>query len=129
MQAPAHEIFAQQGGSIFYLEALYVCAAILDATPRLQPNQCLAVFTDNINTVQLFNLLSALPAFNWMLIWIADCVLSQGFDFRVFHVPDVHNEIADALSHLQNDQLAISHPELVILPFQPPRPALGAAGL
>ena len=120
LQAPAHQIFAQQGGSIFYLKALCICAAILDAAPRLQPNQHLAVFTDNINTVQLFNSLSALPAFNWMLIQVADCVLSQGFDFRVFHVPGVHNEIADALSCLQNDQLAISHPELVILPFQPP---------
>ena len=64
-----------------------------------------------------------------MFIQVANCVLSQGFDFRMFHVPGVHNEVADALSRLQNDQLCISHPELVILPFQPPRPALGAAGL
>ena len=120
LQAPAHQIFAQQGGSIFYLKALWVCAAILDVAPHLQPNQCLTVFTDNINTVQLLNLLSALPAFNWVLIQVADCVLTQGFDFRVFHVPGVHNEVADALSCLQNDQLTISHPELVILPFQPP---------
>ena len=54
-QAPAHHIFAGQEGSIFYLEALSVCAAILDATPCLLPDQGLAVFTDNINTVQLFN--------------------------------------------------------------------------
>ena len=66
-QVPAHQIFAQQGGSIPYLEALCVCAAILDAAPRLLPDQRLAVHTDNINTVQLFNSLSALPAFNWML--------------------------------------------------------------
>ena len=128
-QAPAHQIFAQQGGSIFYLEALCVCAAILDAAPRLLPDQRLAVHTDNINTVQLFNSLSALPAFNWMLIQVVDRVMSQGIDLRVFHVPGVHNEIADALSRLQNDLLASSHPELVISAFQPPRPALGAAEL
>ena len=107
-------------GSIFYLNALCVCTAILDAASHLQPNQHLAVFTDNINTIQLFNSLSALPAFNWMLIQVADCILTQAFDFRVFHVPSIHNEIADVLSHLQNDQLTSSHPELVILLFQPP---------
>ena len=64
-----------------------------------------------------------------MLIRVADCVFSQGFDFRVFHVPGVHNEVADALSRLQNDQLSISHPELVILSFQPPQPMLRAGGL
>ena len=42
-QAPAHQIFfAQQVVSIFYLESLYVCAAILDVAPCLSPNQCLA---------------------------------------------------------------------------------------
>ena len=129
-QAQAHHIFAQQGGSIFfYLEALCVCAAILDAAPHLLPDQRLAVHTDNINTVQLFNSLSALPAFNWMLIQVVDRVLRQGIDLRVFHVPGVHNEIADAVSHLQNDLLTALHPELVIFAFQPPRPALGAAQL
>ena len=116
----AHEILAQQGDSIFYLKVLCVCAVILDAASHFQPSQYLTFFTDNINTVQLFNLLSALPIFNWMVIQVADCVLNQGFDFRVFHIPDVCNEIADALSHLQNDQLTSFHPELVILPFHPP---------
>ena len=87
------------------------------------------MFTDNINTVQLFNLLSALPAFNWMLIQVAALVLRQELDFWVFHVPGVHNAVADALSHLQNAQLAASHPELTISTFQPPQLVLGAAGL
>ena len=34
------------------LEALCVCAAILDAVPRLLPDQRLAVHTDNINTCE-----------------------------------------------------------------------------
>ena len=127
LQAPAHDIFAQHGGSIFYLEALCVCSAILDAAPRLSSGQQLAVFTDNVNTVQLFNSLSALPAFNWMLIQVADAVLDQGFDFRVFHVPGIHNQVADSLSCLQNAQLAASHPEMLISTFQPPRRRLGAA--
>ena len=82
-QAPAHQIFAQQEGSIFYLESLCICVAILDAAPHLSPNQRLAVFTDNINTVQLFGSLSALLAFNWMLILVAevaDTALNRGID-------------------------------------------------
>ena len=106
-----------------------VLPSLIQHLARLLPDQRLAVFTDNINTVQLFNSLSALPAFNWMLILVADTVLSRGIDLRVFHVPGVHNEIADALSRLQNDQLASAHPELVISTFQPPQVTLGAAGL
>ena len=77
---------------------------LLDAAPHLSSGQHLAVFTDNVNTVQLFNSLSALPAFNWMLIQVADAVLDQGFDFQVFHVPGIHNQVADSLSCLQNAQ-------------------------
>ena len=77
------------------------------------------MFTDNIDTVQLFNSLSALLAFNWMLIQVADLSLRQELDFRVFHVPGVHNAVADALSRLQNAQLAASHPELTYRPFNP----------
>ena len=120
LQAPAHDIFAQHGGSIIYLEALCVCSAILDAAPRLSSGQHLAVFTDNVNTVQLFNSLSALPAFNWMLIQVANAVLDQGFDFQVFHVPGIHNQVAHSLSCLQNVQLAASYPEMLISAFQPP---------
>ena len=84
------------------------------------------MFTDNVNTVQLFNSLSALPAFNWMLIQVADAVLDQGFDFRVFHVPGIHNQVTHSLSCLQNAQLAACHPEMLNSAFQPPRPTLGA---
>ena len=92
LQAPAHDIFPQHRGSIFYLGALCVCSAILDAAPHLSSGQHLAMFTDNVNTVQLFNLLSALPAFNWMLIQVAmlflikgltsECSMSQAFTIR-----------------------------------------------
>ena len=92
-QATAHQIFAQQQGSIFYIKFLCSCVAILDAAPHLLPDQCLVVFTSNMNTVQLFNSLSALPAFNWMLILVAHSVLSWGINLWVFHVPGVHNEI------------------------------------
>ena len=129
LQATVHQTFAQQEGSISYLESLRICAAILDAAPCLLPDQCLAVFTDNISTVQLCNSLSALPAFNWMSILVADTLLSWGINLWVFYVLGVRNEITDVLSHLQNCQLTSSHLELVISTFQPPWVALGVARL
>ena len=61
------------------------------------------------------------------MIQVADAVLDQGFDFRVFHVPGIHNQVADSLSRLQNAQLEASHLEMLISAFQPPGTALGAA--
>ena len=76
-----------------------------------------------------FQLTCSTTASSWMLILVADTVLSCGIDLQVFHAPGVHNEIANALSHLQNDQLTSLHSEVVILTFQPPQVTLGAARL
>jgi hypothetical protein len=40
--------------------------------PQMKPNDKLAVFTDNLNTVAMFNTLVALPPYNWMLISVID---------------------------------------------------------
>jgi len=66
---------------------LCICAAILNAVTHLLNGGHLAIFTDNINTVQLFNSLAALRNFNWMLIKVVDVIIASNIDFRVFHVP------------------------------------------
>ena len=63
-QAPAHHIFSQQEGSIICLESLCVCAAILDAAPRLSPDQRLAVFRDNINPLVVRTLKGSMRRFS-----------------------------------------------------------------
>jgi len=62
-QAEARNLFKLNGESIFYLEVLCVCAAMLDTATCIPKGGCLAVFTNNINMVQLFNSLEALPTF------------------------------------------------------------------
>lgn len=125
-QAHAQEIFKDSGESIFYLEALCVCAAILHGVSLLPADGQLAVFTDNLNTVQLFNSLAALPSMNWMVMACVDVVLAHRVDFRVFHIPGEVNVIADLLSHLQNSEVRRVRPSLSIAQFQPPCPSLGA---
>ena len=53
--------------SIFHLEALCVCAAFLHTIALAPAGTWNVVFTDNINTVQMFNSLTTLPSLNWML--------------------------------------------------------------
>ena len=125
-QAPGQEIFAEMGGSIFYLEALCVCSAILHGVTLLPPDGRLAVFTDNLNTVQLFNSLAALPLMNWMLMAVVDAVLHHRIDFRVSHLPGEANVVADLVSRQQNSEVRRILPSVTIAQFQPPRPSLGA---
>lgn len=115
--------------TIFHYEALCVTAAILEAVAsRLPPTtRKLAVFTDNLNTVQLFNSLAALPSMNWMLMRVVDTILPISLDLRVFHIPGCSNVVADRLSRLSNVEALSLVPGLSIHTFSPPRPSLGAA--
>lgn len=119
-QASAENLFREHNESIFYLEVLCVCAALLHILANIPRGGRIAVFTDNINMVQIFNSLATLSSFNWMLMSVVDEVLSKDVDFHVLHVPGVHNVIADLLSHFRNDEALALEPQLSIQMFQPP---------
>ncbi|KAH7886009.1 hypothetical protein F5I97DRAFT_1808542, partial [Phlebopus sp. FC_14] len=123
-QAPIQE--SERAEAIFYHEALAVCAAILEASSFIPFGGHLAVFTDNFNTVQLFNSLSALPPKNWTVMRVSDVVTSHQIDFRVFHISGVHNVVTDLLSRLRNRDAVLGSP---VLSIQSPRRTLGAAPL
>lgn len=121
---------------IFFFEALCVCSAVHEArdlavldSDSHYVHSTLAVFTDNTNTVDIFNSLRAKPVFNEILKSAIDMCLEYNFNLRVLHIPGVDNRIADALSR-DEDNMAISLAlGLLISYFQPPQlPALGAAG-
>lgn len=118
---------------IFFFEALCVCSAVHEAKDLAvldsdghYVHSTLAVFTDNTNTVDIFNSLHAKPVFNEILKSAIDVCLEYNFDL---HIPGVDNRIAGALSR-DEDNMAISLvPGLLISYFQLPQlPALGAAG-
>ena len=95
----------------FFTLKLCVCVAFLHYRSRARRD---LVFTDNINTVQMFNSLTALPSLNWMLMVVVDAVLAKDTDFRVLHVPGVHNATADVLSRSRKLEAVSLEPPLSI---------------
>jgi hypothetical protein len=117
--------------TIFWYEALAVCSAInhaanvwaRDFSPKLDR---LLVSTDNMNTVHMFDSLHAKPSYNPLLLSSINARIKSSLDVRVRHVPGGDNVIADAISREKFSAATSLIPDLTILPFTPPRDALGA---
>jgi len=107
---------------IFYFEALCVLSAIHHATDVLQiPSSAkILIYTDNNNTVSIFNTLRCLPHYNPILIDTADVSITSGIHLRVLHIPGELNYVADTIS-CKNFLLAHQYvPDIVISSFIPP---------
>lgn len=128
---------------IFYFEALCVLCALLNACNRSPGSGRFIIYTDNLNTVDIFSSLSALPAYNILLREAVDLLMAGRHDLRVLHVPGEDNAIADALSRAEFTRALRLRPQLrghihLFSPYhrvldnsvyilRPPREALGAA--
>jgi hypothetical protein len=77
------------------------------------------IYTDNLNTVDIFNTFRALPPYNHLLTAAVDILLHGEHELRVLHVPGVNNNVADALSRFNFTTALLLVPELKIMPFQP----------
>ncbi len=113
---------------IFFFEALCVCAAIHWVADTLSPElqRRVTIFTDNTNTVDIFNSLRASPTYKPILKSAVDVMISHGIDLRVLHIPGSKNDVADTLSCSQFSKARSLVPRLVIIPFEPPHNVLGA---
>ena len=96
--------------TIFFFEAISVLSAILHSTTMGFSVRKLVVYTDNMNTVQIFNSLSALPAYNDILKAAVDHLLSDlanPIQLRVIHTPtplpmpypEVSSTLSSTMSH------------------------------
>ena len=85
-------------GLIFYFEAICILSALLDACLRLVQPSHFVIYTDNLNTVDIFTSLRALPDYNVILRTAVDLLYARNHNLRVLHVPGVRNQVADALS-------------------------------
>ena len=120
--------------TIFYFEALSVLSAILHSTSFGFPITRLTIYTNNMNTVQMFNSLLALPTYNNILKTAVDHLLmdvENPIQLRVIHVPGHINTINDALSRGELHVIVDNVPNIVIDTFSPPqiRRDLGAITL
>jgi hypothetical protein len=112
---------------IFFFEALAVFCALKDVTHHAHQGARVVIYTDNLNTVQIFNSLKCLDKFNIILKACVDILLETDIDLRVLHVPGTENIVADALSRFQFQTALNIVPDLKITSFQPPLWSLGAA--
>jgi hypothetical protein len=87
------------------------------------------IYSDNSNTVDMFNSLHGHPDYNPLLLTVADISIKSNITLRVHHtgISGEYNVIADALSHFKNDVALKAAPGLSISTFQPPQLTLGAA--
>ncbi|KAI0039985.1 hypothetical protein FA95DRAFT_1684034, partial [Auriscalpium vulgare] len=106
--------------TIFWFEASCVLAALEWATSLPDPPRRLAIYTDNLNTVQIFNSFKAHDAYNDILLWAARLLINSGLDLRVFHIAGEDNIVADALSRHLFDVVMRYAPRLRVFTFQPP---------
>jgi len=83
---------------IFFLEALSVLSGLQQVCSELRGHQCILLYTDNLNTVDIFSSLRCLPDYNEILKKSIDLRLDSHADVRVLHVPGEQNQVADALS-------------------------------
>ena len=106
---------------IFYFEALCVHSALFDAHRRTtgRGNGRFVIYTDNSNTVDIFNTLRALPPYNHLLKTAVDILNLGNHDLRVLHVPGVDNAVADALSRSHFHRALTLAPGLKIASFEP----------
>ena len=111
---------------INYLELLAVSSAVHAATKMDHPPARLAVFSDSSFTVDVFNTLCAKPPFNAILMATVDDLINHGIDLRVVHVAGTSNSMANTISRFNNNMAQELVPDISILPFLPPRNALGA---
>ncbi|KAJ7901562.1 hypothetical protein B0H13DRAFT_2335958 [Mycena leptocephala] len=76
-------------GTIFFFEALCVVSALRWVCERLHADQqigrrlCVTIFTDNQNTVNIFNSLCATPHYNLLLRTAVDDLIKYNVDLRV----------------------------------------------
>ena len=109
--------------TIIYFEALSVLSAILHSTRLGFPITQLTVYTNNMKTVQMFNSLSALPAYNDILKTAVDHLLinvENPIQLQVIHIPGHLNTITLALSRGELHTVVDNVPNIVIDLFSPP---------
>ncbi|THH27792.1 hypothetical protein EUX98_g6401 [Antrodiella citrinella] len=97
--------------NIFWYEALTVLSALQWAAELPVPPKRLAIFTDNLNTVQMFDSFRAMAGYNDILLSACTLLIKHHIDLRVWHIPGVSNTVADALSHrlIQARAVALGH--------------------
>jgi len=84
---------------IFYLEALCVLSAIHHVMDILHapPMAKVLIYTDNNNTIVIFNMLRCLSHYNPILIDAADTCITSNIQLRVLHISGELDCVTDVI--------------------------------
>lgn len=120
-------IEGQQAG-IFFLEALAVLSALYWTLKHSGSSpQRILIYTDNTNTVDMFNTLRADAVHNPILLTAIDLLTLHDAELRVHHISGHDNIVANALSRWDNATAVLHAPGIAISSFIPPRLTMGAS--
>ena len=106
--------------AIFYFESLAVLSALVNVQRKAARGSKILIYTDNLNTIDMFRSLRCLPPYNRLLKRTVDILLQHDYSLRVLHVPGEQNTIADALSRVQFSVAFNLVPDLHFTTFNPP---------
>ena len=111
--------------NIVFFETLCVASAVSWASTLLRPPRRLLIYTDSLDSVELFHSLKAEAGYNDLLLFVVQILMDKHIQLRVFHIPGVENTVADALSRGLFDSARGMDPFLQVNIFQPPQDSLG----
>lgn len=119
--APSHLL----DHNIYWFESLCVLSTLLWAASLPRRPSRLAIFTDNLNTVQVFASLRAYGAYNDIIRYACSVLILTHIDLRVWHILGDRNIIADALSRQMLHVVRNYYPTIQLSTFIPPRLSMG----
>ena len=90
------------------------------STTTARKGSKILIYTNNANTVDIFQSLRCLPAYNHLIKTAVDILIKNNFSLRVLHVPGEDNVVADALSRVQFSIALQIEPSLNLYTFNPP---------
>ncbi|KAJ7193536.1 hypothetical protein GGX14DRAFT_577157 [Mycena pura] len=103
------------------LEALCVCWALHEVERLLMPVfKMVVIWTDSLDTVDIFSSLSAKPLYNEILKSAVDVLIRTNLKLHVCHIEGRKNIVTDALSRYLNDTAHKACPGLYIDDSQAP---------
>ncbi|KIJ34019.1 hypothetical protein M422DRAFT_182672 [Sphaerobolus stellatus SS14] len=84
--------------NILFYEMLAVTSAVAWAAECPKPPHHLLVYTDSLDTVEMFHSLRAGEGYNELLLFIVELLLTKRISLRVCHVAGINDPVADAIS-------------------------------
>jgi hypothetical protein len=107
--------------AMFYLkEALCVVSALKHIQTKAKRGSKILIYTDNTNTVDIFQTLLCLPPYNPLLKTAVDIIMCNKYSLHVLHISGDQNIIADALSRVHFSVALQIEPNLTLFSFHPP---------